>query len=156
MAIGTNDFVMKVPEKVESVSIWIHTDIKGKEKIDPIFVGLRSAVNRKFEEQGYDVSDAFKIGSNNNYNGRFCIIVSLKIENEDSCIILDDELAKRNTKPTLELLTIEMIRAIKNREHLNQAYVYHSDIPGLDFLDRYIVEADEKVYVLKGGKIKGL
>lgn len=141
---------MKIPDKVKSLSIWIHSDIKGKSNVDRIFVGLKSAVNREFGKQGYDVSDAFKLGSDQNYNGRFCIIVSPQKENGDSCIdIIDDDLAKQNSEPTLETITIGMIEAIRNRQGLPYAFVYHSDIPGLDFLDSHTVKDDIKAYVLK-------
>ena len=141
---------MKIPEKVESVSIWIHTDIKGKEKFSPIFIGLRSAVNQVFWEQGYDVSDAFIFSSDNGFDGRFYIKIYPKKEDGDSMIdVVEEHLAEQNPKPTLEALTIEMIKAIRNRKGLPYAYVCRSDIPGLGFLENHIVKNDANVYVLK-------
>ena len=34
---------MKVPDKMESISIWIHSNIKGKENVERIVTGLTSA-----------------------------------------------------------------------------------------------------------------
>lgn len=141
---------MKVPDKIKSISIWIHSDIKGKEEVERIFSGLKSAVNLKFYEQGYDVSDAFGFGSDNGFNERFYIKIQPKDENETSHIlIIDDALAKQNLKPTLESLTIEMIEAIRHREGLPYAYVNRSGIPGLDFLENHIVKDNNDVYILK-------
>lgn len=141
---------MKIPEKVESVSIWIHADIKGKEKFTPIFIGLRSSVNQVFWEQGYDVSDAFSFSSDNGFDGRFYIRIYPKKENGDSIIdVVEERLAGQNPEPTLETLTIEMIKAIRNRKGLPYAYVCRSDIPGLGFLENHIVKGDENVYVIK-------
>jgi hypothetical protein len=141
---------MKIPDRIENISVWIHTEIKGKEKFELVFGGLKSAVNRVFWEQGYDVSDTFGFSSDNGYKGRFYIIIRPSKENGDSLIdIVDDELAKKYPKPTLEILTIEMIKAIRNRDGLPYAFVYRSDIPGLDFLENYIVKDDMDVYIVK-------
>ena len=141
---------MKIPEKVESVSIWIHADIKGEEKIAPIFIGLTAAVNQEFWKQGYDVSDAFSFSSDNGFDGRFYIKIYPEKENGDSTIdVVEERQAEQNPKPTLETLTIEMIKAIRNRKGLPYAYVCRCDIPGLGFLENHIVKDDKNVYVIK-------
>ena len=141
---------MKISEKIESIFIWIHTDIKRKENIAPIVTGLKSSVNQEYYMQGYDVSDAFSYSSDNGFNGRFYIKISPTKSNGDSLIdIVDEDIAKLNPSPTLESLTISMIGAIRNRKGLPYAFVYRSDIPGLGFLENHIVKEDSKVYVLK-------
>lgn len=141
---------MKVPSKIESVSIWIHSEIKGKENVERIFTGLKSAVNQRFYEHGYDVSDAFTYSSDNGFDRRFYIKIQPEEENGISQILIVDEaLSQQYNKPTLELLTIEMIKAIRNREGLPYAFVYRSNISGLDFLENHIVREDMDVYILK-------
>lgn len=141
---------MKVPNKIESIFIWIHSEISGKENVELIFTGLKSAVNHSSFEQGYDVSDAFSCSSDNGFDGRFYIKIQPEEENGTSLIlIVNDELAKQNQEPTLESLTIEMIKAVRNRQGLPYAFVYRSDIPGLEFLEDHIVKDDMDVYVLK-------
>ena len=141
---------MKVPDKIDSISIWILTKITGKENVERIFIGLNSAVNQTFYEQGYDVSDVFSYSSDNGFDGRFYIKILPEEENgKSSFLIIDKTLALQSQKPTLESLTVEMIKAIRNRQGLSYAFVYRSDIPGLDFLENYIVKEDMNVYVLK-------
>lgn len=141
---------MKVPDKMESISIWIHSNIKGKENVERIVTGLTSAVNHKFYMQGYDVSDVFSCSSDNGFDRRFYIKIQPEEENGTSLfLIVNDELAKQNQKPTLESLTIEMIKAVRNRQGLPYAFVYRSDIPGLEFLENHIVKEDMDVYILK-------
>lgn len=141
---------MKVPDKMESVSVWIHSEKKGKEYVERIFTGLKSVVNQKFYNQGYDVSDAFSYSSDNGFNGRFYIKIQPEKENGTSqIVIVDDALAQQNQKPTLESLTIEMIKAIRNRKGLPYAFVYRVSIPGLDFLENHIVKDNMDVYILK-------
>ena len=141
---------MIVPDKIGSISIWIHSEIKEKENVERIFAGIRSAVNQKFYEQGYDVSDAFSCSSDNGFDGRFYIKIQPEEENGTSQIlIVDDALAILNQKPTLESITIETINVIRDRKGLPYAFVYRSDIPGLDFLESHIVKNDREVYILK-------
>lgn len=141
---------MKVPDKIGSISIWIHSEIKGKENVERIFTGLKSVVNQKFYNQGYDVSDAFSYSSDNGFDGRFCVKIQPEEENETSQIVIVDEaLAQQHQEPTLESLTIEMIEAIRNRKGLPYAFAYRVDIPGLDFLENHIVKDDMDVYILK-------
>ena len=144
---------MKLPEKIESISIWIHTEIKGIEKIKTIFVDLRHSVNQVFFQQGYDVSDAFTLGSDNMYNGRFCIVINPKNSiGEPTAVVIDKELSKENCMPSLESLTVEMIKAIRSTKGLPYAFVYRSDIPGLEFLENHSVKEDGNEYILKYDK----
>lgn len=141
---------MKVPDKIECISIWIHSEIVGKENVERIFTGLKSTVNQKFYNQGYDVSDAFSFSSDNGFDRRFYIKIQPEEENGTSQIVIVDEaLAQQYQKPTLESLTIEMIKAIRNRKGLPYAFVYRVNIPGLDFLENHIVKDDMDVYILK-------
>ena len=145
---------MKVPDKIESISIWIHSETKGKENVERIFIGLKVAVNHKFYEQGYDVSDAFSYSSDNGFDGRFYIKIQPNEANGTSKIlIVDDTMAKQYQEPTLESLTIEMIKAINNRERLPYAFIYRSGISGLDFLENHIVKEDIDKYILKYPKL---
>ena len=141
---------MKVPNKLRSVCIWVHTDLQGAEKINPVFSGLKHVVNQEFYKHGYDVSDTFSIGSDNGYRGHFCIIISPQKENGDSLIyIIDEELADQNERPTIEALTEKMIKAIRDRNGLHHALVERNGLPGIDFLENYIVKDDMYNYVLK-------
>ena len=58
-------------KKIDSIIIWIHIEIKNEEKINQIVTGLKSSVNQEYYKQGYDVSDVFKYGSDNGFDGRF-------------------------------------------------------------------------------------
>ena len=145
---------MKVPERIDRISIWIHSETKGKENVERIFTGLKAAVNHKFYEQGYDVSDAFSYSSDNGFNERFYIKIQPEEVNGTSLIlIVDDALAKQNQEPTLESLTKEKVNVIRSRTGLPYAFVYRSGIPGLDFLENHIVKDDIDKYILKYPKL---
>jgi len=141
---------MKIPEKMESVSIWFRTEIKEQDEVNLIAGGLISKVDFEFGKQGYSVSDAFVIGSSNGFDGEFYITINPRKTNGDSLIdIIDEDLAGQNEVPTLESLTRCLVEAIKNRKRLPYAFVYRSKIPGLDFLENLVVKEDSDVYILK-------
>ena len=141
---------MKVPDKVESLTILIRIDSQDKGEMEKIGHGLITKVNHMFWEQGYCVEDAFKVSSENGYKEEFTIVINPKEKNGDSLIyIIDEEKAKQHTFPQLESLTVAMIETIKQRQGLFYAFVRHSDIPGLDFLNNHIVKEDNHVYILK-------
>ena len=100
-----------------------------------------SKVNHEFWQYGYSVKDAYTFGSDNGFKGSFYIKINPKKQNGDSAIdIVNEKIAEQHDSPTLESLTVKMVESIKNREGLDYAYVHRSKIPGLDFLENYIVK----------------
>ena len=141
---------MKVPEKLEYLTIIITLDSNDRSKMETIAGGLISKVDYDFGQRGYSVKDAYTFSSDNGFKGRFYIKVNPKRQNGDSAIdVIDDKRAEQQEFPTLESLTAKMVDAIRNRDGLNCAYVDRSDIPGLGFLENYIVKVDMDKYILK-------
>lgn len=141
---------MKVPERLEDLMIIITLDSTDRSKMETIAKGLISKVDYDFWQYGYSVEDAFTFGSDNGFKGRFYIEVNPKRKNGDSAIdAIDDKLAEQYEIPTLEPLTAKMVDAIRDRTGLDSAFVYRSDIPGLEFLENYIVKEDVNKYILK-------
>ena len=141
---------MKVPERLEDLTIIITLDSNDRSKMEAIAKGLISKVNYHFWQYGYSVEDVYHFGSNNGFKGSFYIEVNPKRENGVSAIdVIDNNLAEQYILPTLEPLTAKMVEAIRNRDGLDSAFVYKSEIPGLDFLENYIVKEDINKYILK-------
>ena len=138
---------MKVPERMEELTIFITLDSNDRSKIEALANGLISKANNEFGKYGYDVKDTYSFSSDNGFKGRFHIKVSPNNNNGDSAInIIDAELAKQHELPTLEPLTAKMVDIIRERDGLDYAYVCRSEIPGLDFLENYIVKEDINNY----------
>lgn len=141
---------MLIPTKLESLVIIITIDSKDRDYITSIAKGLITKVDYDFYNLGYSVEDAFSVSSDNGFKGRFFIKINPKTTSGDSKIIIcDKQLSEQNAFPTLESLTLKMIKAIKEREGLLSAFVDRSDIPGLEFLDEYCCKWDNNKYILK-------
>lgn len=141
---------MKVPERLEKLTIIITLDSNDRLKMENIARGLISVVNQFFWKCGYDVEDAYTFGSDNGFKGSFYIEINPKKKNGDSAIdVINDKLAELYELPSFEQLTAKMVDAIINREGLDCAYVRRSEIPGLGFLESYVVKEDMNKYILK-------
>ena len=141
---------MKVPERLDNLTIIVTLDSNDRSEMEKIAGGLISKVDYDFWQRGYSVKDAYTFSSDNGFKGRFYIRVNPKRQNGDFAIdIIDNKCAEQQEFPTLESLTAKMVDVIRNRDGLNCAYVDRSDIPGLDFLENYIVKEDMNKYILK-------
>ncbi|MBQ9637363.1 MAG: hypothetical protein IJV36_05655, partial [Prevotella sp.] len=151
VAIGMKSVCsMLVPEKWESVTILMGIDTEDRELIERMSIGLISKVDNHFWEQGYSVRDAFVRSSENGYKKEFYIRIEPKDIRKDSRIdIIDEEKAEKFDFPSLESLTKELIKEVRNRSEILYAYVRRSEIAGLEFLENHIMKEDSDVYILK-------
>ena len=141
---------MRIPDKKDSLIIFITIDSDDRELITRKANGLISKVSFDFWQKGYSVSDAFIFSSDNGFKKRFYIEVKPIRENGDSRIdIHDKNLASQYPAPTLESLTFALIKEIRGKEELLSAYVDRTEIRGIDFLENYIVKENWYKYVLK-------
>lgn len=146
---------MRVPSKLDTVTILIKIDSDDKDQIELIANGLVSKVNYEFGIMGYSVNSAFVIGSENGFKGQFYIKVKpIDDYGDTQIVVIDNEKAQKHDEPTLETLTKSLIKGVQNRDGLNFAFVRRSDIPGNEFLENYIVKENENIYIIKNNEIK--
>ena len=142
---------MEVPQKVNEVEIFITYPDSNEDAMKKIFRSIQSRINIDYGKKGYSVDEALGFSSCDGFKTKFIIEVK---PNKETVDIIDEEQAKSHDFPSWEELTKKVAEEIRKHEELLEAFVYDSEIPGLDYLHNLSEVIDDGKYYLKWSRLR--